>query len=258
VSKLKKGTANNFRRKKVLKADMQQEMRTKYLEEVRAQLLSAEYAAEFRDDRTLQIKLDGKPLCQVCDTGNLRYFEEDAVGREKALDQVRDIASTTREYMSLLDRAPPLTADGLEDGYNLLAEFNGTVLAGYLTGYGAQFVTWEWVHDRTSLWQGHFYGPGDGAKNYDAAKRDFIVRSGLLQKSALFQPEQLTEIYRSIHETLDSAYPLTDERRKLLEDAACQIEEGVPDLEERIDHSNLEELDLASAEIHSRDGMQFN
>lgn len=180
MSKLKKGTANNFRRKKVLKADMQQEMRTKYLEEVRAQLLSAEYAAEFRDDRTLQIKLDGKPLCQVCDTGNLRYFEEDAVGREKALDQVRDIASTTREYMSLLDRAPPLTADGLEDGYNLLAEFNGTVLAGYLTGYGAQFVTWEWVHDRTSLWQGHFYGPGDGAKNYDAAKRDLRFEDPLM------------------------------------------------------------------------------
>ena len=136
---------------------MQQEMRTKYLEEVRAQLLSAEYAAEFRDDRTLQIKLDGKPLCQVCDTGNLRYFEEDAVGREKALDQVRDIASTTREYMSLLDRAPPLTADGLEDGYNLLAEFNGTVLAGYLTGYGAQFVTWEYVYIEDITEAGRYY-----------------------------------------------------------------------------------------------------
>lgn len=237
---------------------MEQKMRTKYLEEVRAQLLPAEYTAEFKDGHTLQIDLGGKPLCRVCDTGGLGYFEEDAAGKEAALERVQGIASTTREYMNLLDKAPPLTADGLEDGYNLLAEFNGTVLAGRLTKYGAQFITWEWVRDRTLLWQGHFYGPGDGAQNYDAAKRDFAVRSGLLPKSALFQPEQLTEVYRSIHETLDCAYPLTDERRKLLEDAARQIEEGVPDLDGRVECSNQEELDLASAEIHSRDGMQFN
>lgn len=229
-------------------------MRTKYLEEAQAQLLSAEYAAEFRDDRTLQINLDGRPLCRVCDTGNLRYFEDDTIGREKALDQIRGIASTTREYMNLLDQAPPLTADGLGEGYKLLAEFNSTVLAGQLTEYGVQFVTWEWVCDRTSLWQGHFYGPGDGAQNYDAAKRDFAVRSSLLPKSALFQPEQLTEIYRSIHETLESTYPLTDERRKLLEDAARQIEEGVPDLDERVERSNQKELDLGAPD---EGGMQF-
>ena len=204
---------------------MEQEARTKYLEEVRAQLLSAEYAAEFKDGRTLQIDLYGKPLCQLCDTGCLRYFEEDAAGKDAALERVRTIASTTREYMSLLDQAPPLSAEGLGEGYKLLAEFNGTVLAGHLTKYGAQFITWEWVHDRTSLWQGNCYGPGDGAKIYDAAKRDFTVRSRLLQKNALFEPGQLAEVYRSIHETLDSAYSLTDERRKLLEDVALQIEE---------------------------------
>ena len=66
------------------------------------------------------------------------------------------------------------------------------------------------------------------------------------------------EVYRSIHETLDSAYSLTDSRRKLLEDAARQIEEGAPDLGERMERSNQEELDLGSTEIHSRDGMQFN
>ena len=254
----KKGAANKFRGKKAADITMKQEMRTRYLKEVWAQLLSAEYTVEYKDDHTLQVELDGNPLCQVCDTGNLQYFKEDAVGREKALDQLRDIVSATWEYMNLLDRAPPLMADGLGEGYKLLAEFNNAVLAGHLTEYGAQFVTWEWVHDRTSLWQGHYHGPGGGVKGYDAAKRDFAVRSGLLQKNALFQPEQLVEVYRSIHETLDSAYSLTDSRRKLLEDAARQIEEGAPDLGERMERSNQEELDLGSTEIHSRDGMQFN
>ena len=63
---------------------------------------------------------------------------------------------------------------------------------------------------------------------------DFAVRSGLLLSSALFTQDQLTEIYRSIHETLDSEYPLTDERRNLLESAAGQIEDSVPDLDDRV------------------------
>ncbi len=99
-----------------------------------------------------------------------------------------------------------------------------------------------------------YYDPGDRAKSYDAAKRDFTVRSGRLPKNALFQPEQLTEIYRSIHETLESPYPLTNERRKLLEDAARQIEEGVPDLDERVERSNQKELDLGAPD---EGGMQF-
>ena len=32
----------------------------------------------------------------------------------------------------------------------------------------------------------------------DAAKRDFTVRGGLVQKGALFEPEQLAEIYRAL------------------------------------------------------------
>lgn len=50
---------------------------------------------------------------------------------------------------------------------------------------------------------------------------------GLLPSNALFNQEQLTEIYCSIHETLDGNGPLTDARRKALESAACQIEEKV-------------------------------
>lgn len=152
------------------------------------------------------------------------------------LDRVRDIAQITREYMTQLEQAPPLSASGLasEAGYGLLPEFNNIVLAGKVTRYGAQFVTWEWVSERTGLYQGNYYGPSGGVKEYAAAKRDFAVRSGLLPTSALFTQEQLTEVYRSIHETLDGDGLLADERRKALESAAEQIKDCVPDLKERI------------------------
>ena len=61
----------------------------------------------------------------------------------------------------------------------------------------------------------------------------------------IFTPEQLAEIYRSIHETLESAYPITDARRALLEVASRKIESAVPDLERCVSESNREEYELA-------------
>lgn len=216
---------------------------TKYLEELGILLRSQGFVVHPRETRDIDVELGGSTLCRINDLGNLGYFADKIAGKESILDRIRETARSTREYMTLLEQAPPLVAEGLSEGYQLLAEFNGTVLAGHTTQYGTQFVTWEWVHNKTALWQGHYYGFGGGSGGYQSAKRDFAVRSGLLPSSALFTPEQLTEVYRSIHETLDSEYPLTDERRKLLESSAEQIEDFVPDLDERVQRSNQAELD---------------
>lgn len=218
---------------------------TKYLEELSRQLRSQGLTVHPRESRDIDVELDGSTLCRINDLGNLGYFADKIAGKEAILDRIRDMARSTREYMTLLEQAPPLKADGLEDGYQLLAEFNGTVLAGHMTRYGAQFVTWEWVRNKTSLWQGHYYDPNGHPDSYQSAKRDFAVRSGLLPACALFKQEQLAEIYRSIHETLDGDIPLTDERRKALESAVGQIEEGVPDLEERVAVSAGRERELS-------------
>ena len=59
------------------------------------------------------------------------------------------------KYMKLLETAPPLKAESLADGYRVLAEFNGTVLAGKKTLLGAQFVTWagEASATATTTWR---------------------------------------------------------------------------------------------------------
>ncbi len=54
-----------------------------------------------------------------------------------------------------------------------------------------------------------------------------------------------TEVYRSIHETLDSG-GITEEREKILKSAAEQIEYAVPDLDERVYQSNVKELEYGS------------
>ena len=194
----------------------------------------------------LPVELDGRPLCRVAETGDVRYWKRDVTGddRDKAKGRVVDIAKITAGYMRQMEAAPFLKASGLTRDYRLLADFNGVVMAGHPTEYGVQFVTWEWVQNRTALWQGHYY---DGLNGYTAAKQDFVVRSGLVPGCALFVLEQLTEVYRSISETLESAYPMTDERRKCLKSTAEQIETAVPDLAERVALSI--EKDVKSAEM---------
>ena len=134
------------------------------------------------------------------------------------------------EYMAIIETAPSLKADGLEDGYKVLADFNGTVLAGVQSGHGVHFVTWDWDYGHTGVCHGHYF-----MEDYAGAKQDFAVRSGLIQKVQLFSPEQLTEIYRCCADSVDGDFfELTEEQEKVIRSAQQQIEECVPDLDERI------------------------
>ena len=68
-------------------------------------------------------------------------------GLEDALNQARQIAKETLTYMRQMEQAPPLTAEGLTGDYRLLAEFNGTVLAGHPTQFEMQFITYQRPRD---------------------------------------------------------------------------------------------------------------
>ena len=86
---------------------------------------------EVHTDR-LCILLDGAPLCEVTESGGIAYRNKDIDEPERiaAKDKVYEIVRNTAEYMRQMETAPVLKADGLEDGYKVLADFNGTVLAG--------------------------------------------------------------------------------------------------------------------------------
>ena len=151
------------------------------------------------------------------------------------------------EILKLFDGAPMIKASGLSGDYRAMAEFNNIVLAGHQTKYGMEFVTWEWVQDHTALWQGHY------TDSFEAAKRDFAVRAGLIPQSQLFTDQQLAEVYRCIHETLESDYPITPEREKELKGVAEQIEDAVPTLEALVYQSNL--LEMKGGDIPESPGM---
>ena len=167
----------------------------RYIEEVRIPLHRAGFGTLPVEGEQLPVLWNDAPLCRITGKGSVFYRREDAdtPQAENALYRVEDIAAKTLEYMTAMEAAPKLKASGLDGDYRSLADFGGPVLAGHPTKRGVQFVTWEWDFDREGVHHGHYF-----QDDYDAAKRDFTVRGGLVQKDALFEPEQLADIYRAL------------------------------------------------------------
>ncbi|MEF2842783.1 MAG: hypothetical protein U0O47_09720, partial [Oscillospiraceae bacterium] len=112
--------------------DHSKDSQTRYLREAAIVLAKEGFQLDEVHTDRLCILLDGSPLCEVTGSGGVAYRNEDIDEPERiaAKDKVYEIVRNTAEYMRQMETAPFLKADGLEDGYKVLADFNGTVLAG--------------------------------------------------------------------------------------------------------------------------------
>ena len=175
--------------------DQNETAQLRFLEETAIRLRQNGFTVEPIEDHHLPVCWEKGRLCRISGKGSVFYRREDAdtPQAEDALFRVEDIAAKTLEYMTAMETAPRLKATDLTGDYRILADFGDAVLAGHPIERGVQFVTWEWDFDRKGVHHGHYF-----QQDYDAAKRDFTVRSGLVQKDALFEPEQLAQIYRAL------------------------------------------------------------
>lgn len=211
---------------------------TSFLSEIGIALRRDGYDTSSPENGRLPVSADGLPLCRISEIGSVRYRDADigSAERENALHEVTQTAETVAEYMKLMDAAPLLKAQGLDETYRLLADFNGVVLAGHPSRLGVQFVTWDWDYDRTGVSQGHYM-----SNHYEEAKKDFAMRSGLVREQQLFSPEHLTQIYRCVQDTLDHPYDLTYDQEECLYKIQEQITDLVPDLQQRIAQAQPQE-----------------
>ncbi len=173
--------------------------RDTFFQELSRVLQREGFTTQAEQDSLLPVEWDGHPLCRITEGGGVRYRQEDVANceREQACQRAADLACMVREYTTLLEQAPPLRAQGLTGDFRVLADFNGTVLAGHQTKFGIHFVTWDRDFRWTGLNYGHYF-----QENYLAAKQDFAIRSGLVPQYQVFNQEQLTEIFRCCADTL--------------------------------------------------------
>ena len=190
------------------------------------QLRQNGFTVEPIEDHHLPVSVEKGRLCRVSGKGSVLYRQEnvDSIRAQDALQTVIDTVKMTSEYMAILETAPRLKASGLDGDYRVLADFGDAVLAAHPTERGVQFVTWEWDFDRKGVHHGHYF-----QDDYEAAKRDFTVRSGLVPKDALFEPEQLAEIYRALRLVREQDESLSFGRDQELAELMEQVGKSLPE-----------------------------
>ena len=207
--------------------DQNETTQLRFLEETATRLRQNGFTVEPIEDHHLPVCWEKGRLCRISGKGSVLYRQEnmDSIRAQDALQTVIDTAKMTSEYMAILEYAPQLKATDLTGDYRILADFGDAVLAGHPSERGVQFVTWEWDWDRKGVHHGHYFQNG-----YEEAKHDFVRRSGLLPKEALFEPEQLAEMHRALTFVCEQDEDLSIGREKeiktIMEQMKCLLPES--------------------------------
>ena len=177
-------------------------MREKYFLELSRRLQERGIESSVIADKRLEVFLHNQPVLYVSPASDVFLLPAGSQNEEASelYHQVAMAADEVYSYVETMQNAPLLHASGLHEDFRLLADFGGAVLAGQEreNGQGYQFVTWIWDYDRTGVSHGHYY-----EDNFQSAKQDFAVRSGLIPRAQLFSPEELTELYRATDHFLE-------------------------------------------------------
>ena len=218
-------------------------MREKYFLELSRRLQERGIESSVIADNRLEVFLHSQPVLYVSPASDVFLLPAGSqnVEASELYHQVAMAADEVYGYVEAMQNAPLLYASGLHEDFRLLADFGGAVLAGRKreNSRGYQFITWIWDYNRQGISHGHYY---EG--NYQAAKQDFAVRSGLISRAQLFSPEQLAELYRATDFLLEEGPEPDEKQLRALQDARTKIEYTVPDLQSRLEQAQNQELQM--------------
>ena len=215
-------------------------MRKMYFSELSRRLREEGLETSLSDTQKLNVLLRGQPVLYVSSTSDVFLLPAGSQNKEarELCHQVAVVADEVYGYVEAMENASPLRASGLHEDFRLLADFGGAVLAGREreNGRGYQFVTWVWVYERQGVCHGHYF-----EDDFQSAKQDFAVRSGLISKAQLFSPEQLAELYRATDFLLEEG-PAPDEKHlRAIQEARTKIEYTVLNLQTRLEQTQIQE-----------------
>ena len=215
-------------------------MKNQFFAELAQQLRRRGIETSHKETQKLDVLLHGQLILFVSLCNDIFLLPAGSKNEEASelYHQVAVVADEVYEYVEAMQGAPLLHASGLNEEFHLLADFGGAVLAGRerKNGQGYQFVTWTWDYGRRGVSHGHYY-EGD----FQSAKQDFAVRSGLISKAQFFSPEQLTELYRATDFLLEEGPAPEEKHLRAIQEARTKIEYVVPDLQDRLEQGQEQE-----------------
>lgn len=215
-------------------------MTEKYFSELSRRLRLEGITPSVGENRRLVVSLHDRPVLYVSPGSDVFLLPAGNKDEEagELYHQVSVIADEVYDYVEAVQNAPLIHVSGLREDFHLLADFGGVVLAGQErgNGQGYQFVTWVWDYDRKGVTHGHYF-----EEDFQRAKQDFVVRSGLISRSQLFTPEELTELYRATEYFLQEGPSPDSSQLKAIRTATMKIQYTVPGLLNRLEQAPNQE-----------------
>jgi len=194
-------------------------------------------AAYSQEHDAMLVNPSDERVMKINDEGVSYYAEHDLL----VIYQIKPLADKVKEMVSAWEKGQSVPFEDLSH-YRILSEYNGIVLAarddselGY--GHGLHLTTWEYTYNRTGFMHGHY------TTDYEAAKADYAVRCGLIDRNKLFDETEMKLIRQGLVH-LGANFPdLTYEQNTLLGKVVEKIEMLVPEIQE---HEELERDELVA------------
>ncbi len=115
------------------------------------------------------------------------------VGQRAVMNSVSQMKDSVQEYVTAYYEAAPLVASDLPNGYRKLCDLGNYVFATkQMANASYEFVTWEYSYDRRGVGHGNYF------YDYEAAKTDFGVRTGMIDRSKLFSEKELSFLHEQL------------------------------------------------------------
>ena len=184
----------------------------------------------------MDILLRGRPVLFVSSNSDIFLLPAGSQNEEASelYHQVAVVADEVYEYVEAMQDTPILHAVALKMKWKfhlltLRPDESGKTAKGISSSPGLGIMA-AGCQSR-SLHEGDF----------QSAKQDFAVRSGLISKAQFFSPEQLTELYRATDFLLEEGPAPEEKHLRAIQEARTKIEYVVPDLQDRLEQGQEQE-----------------
>ena len=175
-----------------------------------------------------------KRMPKIHDNGDIVYGTE---YDHLVVSDIQPIVDKVNEQVAAWEKSQPISFNDTSK-FRIIAEYNNVVLAARddgNIGHGLHFTTWAYNLDRTGFDDGHY------TEDYEAAKEDFAVRAGIINRYKMFSETELKLIRQGLV-YLGANYPdLTTEQMTNVGKLIEKVEIIVPSIQkhEELEHNEI-------------------